>query len=80
MVDRFKKTERALLDEVIEWEAEVAVAGRDRTNQAKGRSHELVARATIASLGGAKQAAAPNGFAGHGRGFEMRFVSSLARR
>ena len=80
VVDRVKETERTLLDEVVEREAEVAVARRDRTNEAERGSHELVARATVAGLGGAEQAAAPNGFAGRGSGFEICFVSSLARR
>ena len=80
MVDCVKETERTLLDEVVEREAKVAVARGDRTNEAERGSHELFARAAVASLGGAKQAATPNGFAGHGRGFELRFVSSLARR
>ncbi len=80
MIDRVKETERALLDEVVEREAEVAVARRDRADETERGSHELFARATVAGLGGPDQAAAPNGFAGRRGGFEICLMSSLARR
>ena len=80
MVDCVKETERSLLNEVVERQAEVAVAGRDRTNEAERGTHKLFARATVAGLGGAEQAAAASGLTGCGSGFELRLVFSLARR